>query len=55
MVYITKGKFLDFEDVRVSGVTNMWNTKTICGLTDLTPEEVRIIRRDYGRFKEKYL
>ncbi len=54
-IKITKNTFLQFEEVRISGFTNMWDTKNICNLTTLTRDEVNYIRQNYGKLAKKYL
>lgn len=51
-IIITEEQYKEYERIRVSGVTNMWDTKIICGLTNLKPEQVNEIRRDYGALRE---
>ncbi len=51
---ITRGQFEAYEDVRVSGVTNMSNVKLVCELADLTREQCREIMSNYGELSEQY-
>ncbi len=51
---IDKEKFSAYEDVRQSGVTNMFDLKTVCELADPTRDEAKEIMRNYSKLKEKY-
>lgn len=51
---ITKEKFNDYESVRVSGVTNMFDVKTVCDLSGLVREDVFEIMKNFTELKEKY-
>jgi len=52
---ITKEKFLEYENVRQSGVTNMFAIKTVMDLTGLDRKEVFEIMKKYSTLKEKYI
>ena len=52
---ITKEQFEDYEDVRVSGVTNMFNVKLVCQISGLTREQCKEIMSNYSELKERYL
>ena len=52
---ITKDDFLAYEDVRVSGVTNMFAVNTVKQLTGLSKEQILEIMRNYSELKRKYL
>lgn len=52
---ITKEKFLEYEKVRQSGVTNMFAIKTVMAISGLTKEECWDIMENYSTLKEKYL
>ncbi len=54
MVTITKEKFQSYEEVRVSGKTNMFAVKTVMALSGLTEEECLCIMKDYDTYKELY-
>lgn len=54
-IKITEEQYMQFEEVRVSGVTNMWDTRTICEFTDLTGDQVREIRKNYSELREKFI
>ena len=51
---ITKEKFLKYENVRQSGLTNMFDMRTIRYLTELSQEEVSEIVKEYTVLKERY-
>jgi len=53
--YMTKEKFQKYVGVQKSGVVNMWDVKSVMGLTDLSKEEVIDIMKNYGYYKDKYL
>jgi len=54
-VGITREQFLDFEVVRESGVTNMYDSKIVVGLSGLTKKQQRIIMKNYDELCAKYL
>jgi len=54
MTEITKEQFEAFEDVRESGVTNMYDAKTVGQLSGLEKEEIMTIMKGYSELKEKY-
>jgi len=54
VVKITKQKFRDYVKVQKSGVTNMFNVKTVANLTGLTREECFDIMKNYATYKEKF-
>jgi len=47
---ITKEKFEAYEEVRESGVTNMWDMKKVEELSGLTQEECLDIIRNYEKY-----
>ena len=53
---ITEEQFSAFEEVRASGATNMWDTKTVAKLTDdfLDREQVLAIISSYDKLDKKY-
>jgi len=51
---ITQEQFESYEDVRESGVTNMFNLRVVQQLTDLTVEQIKEIMHNYEELKEKY-
>ena len=54
MEKITQEQFESYEDVRESGVTNMFDVKTVGELSGLEKEEIMTIMTNYGQLKEKY-
>ena len=54
-ITITKEQFLAYEDVRVSGVTNMWAVNVVSELSGLEREEILYIMKHYSELKAKYL
>lgn len=52
---ISKEQFLAYEDVRQSGVTNMFNVTMVSALSGLTKDECFEIMKNYGKLKEEYL
>ena len=54
MTKITQEQFEAYEDVRVSGVTNMFDVKTVGQLSGLEKEEIMEIMKNYGTLNDKY-
>ena len=54
MEKITKEDFEAYVDVQMSGVTNMFDVKTVGELSGLEKEEIMTIMKSYGELKEKY-
>ena len=54
MTEITQEQFEAYVDVQESGVTNMWDVKTVGELSGLEKEEIMTIMKSYGELKEKY-
>ena len=54
MTEITKEQFEAYVDVQESGVTNMFDVKTVGELSGLEKEEIITIMKSYGELKEKY-
>ena len=54
MTEITKEQFEAYIDVQESGVTNMFDVKTVGELSGLEKEEIITIMKSYGELKEKY-
>lgn len=52
---ITKEKFWDYEDVRRSGVTNMFHITYVSELSGLTKDEIREIQKNYAKYKKEYM
>ena len=53
-IKITRQDFLDYEDVRVSGETNMIDTKKVERLSDLRPEIILEIMKTYTTLAKKW-
>ena len=54
MTEISKEQFEAYVDVQESGVTNMFDVKTVSELSGLEKEEIMTIMKSYGELKEKY-
>ena len=54
MTEITKEQFEAYVDVQMSGVTNMFDVKTVGQLSGLEKEEIMEIMKNYGTLKDKY-
>ena len=54
MEKITKEQFEAYVDVQESGVTNMFDVKTVGELSGLEKEEIITIMKSYGELKDKY-
>ncbi len=51
---ITEQQFQAYEDVRESGVTNMYDVKMVEQLSDLTIPQIREIMKNYDSLCKKY-
>ena len=54
MESITKEKFEAYVGVQESGVTNMFDVRTVGMLSGLDREEIMAIMQNYNNLKEKY-
>ena len=54
MTEISREQFEAYVDVQESGVTNMFDVKTVSELSGLEKEEIMTIMKSYGELKEKY-
>ena len=54
MTEISREQFEAYVDVQESGVTNMFDVKTVGDLSGLEKEEIMTIMKSYGELKEKY-
>ena len=54
MTEITKEQFEAYVDVQMSGITNMFDVKTVGQLSGLEKEEIMEIMKNYGTLKDKY-
>ena len=50
----TKDQFEAYVDVQMSGVTNMFDVRTVGDLSGLEKEEILTIMQNYGELKDKY-
>ena len=51
---ITQDEFDAYEDVRISGVTNMFNVSVVSDYSGLSREKIITIRENYNALAEKY-
>ena len=54
MAEITKEQFEAYVDVQMSGVTNMFDVRTVGELSGLDKEQIMTIMTNYGELKDKY-
>ena len=54
MSEITKEQFEAYVDVQMSGVTNMFDVRTVGDLSGLEKEQIITIMKSYGELKDKY-
>ena len=54
MAEITKEQFEAYVDVQESGVTNMFDVKTVGQLSGLEKEQILTIMQSYGELQDKY-
>ena len=54
MEKITREDFEAYVDVQKSGVTNMFDVKTVGALSGLEKEQIMTIMTNYGELKDKY-
>ena len=54
MEKITEEQFEAYVDVQQSGVTNMWDVRTVGELSGLEKEVIMTIMTNYGELMEKY-
>ena len=54
MTEISREQFEAYVDVQESGVTNMFDVRTVSQLSGLEKEEIMTIMKSYGELKEKY-
>jgi len=54
MSEITKEQFEVYVDVQMSGVTNMFDVKTVGQLSGLEKEQIMTIMQNYIELKDKY-
>ena len=51
---ITEEKYRTYEAVRRSGLTNMFDVRMVCELSDLTYDEALDIMKNYSGYKEEF-
>ena len=51
---VTREEFESYVEVQESGVTNMFDVKTVGELSGLEKEQIMKIMTDYGTLREKY-
>ena len=54
MSNITQEEFDSYEDVRQSGVTNMFNTSVVSDYSGLSKDKIVSIMKNYGALHDKY-
>ena len=54
MTEITKEQFEAYVNVQMSGVTNMFDVRTVGQLSGLEKEQIMEIMTNYGELKDKY-
>lgn len=52
---ITKQEFEAYENIRVSGVTNMWNVDLVKDLSGLSEEKIMEIMKKYDELNKEYM
>ena len=53
-IEITQDDFQAYEDVRESGVTNMFNTSVVSDYSGLSKDKIVSIMQNYGALHDKY-
>ena len=46
--------YIKYEDVRKSGVTNMFDLRNVTALTGLSKEQIMYIMKNFSELEEKY-
>ena len=46
--------YIKYEDIRESGVTNMFDLRNVIALTGLNKEKIMYIMKNYNELKDKY-
>ena len=54
MTEISREQFEAYVDVQESGITNMFDVRTVSDLSGLDKQEIITIMKSYGELKEKY-
>ena len=53
-IEITQDDFQAYEDVRESGITNMFNTAVVSAYSGLSRDKIVSIMQNYGALHDKY-
>ena len=53
-IEITQDDFNAYEDVRESGVTNMFNVSVVSDYSGLSRQQIMAIMKNYSELNEKY-
>ncbi len=53
-IEITQEDFQAYEDIRESGVTNMFNTSVVSDYSGLSKDKIVSIMQNYGALHERY-
>jgi len=53
-IKITRAEFQDYEDVRTSGATNMYDVRTVQRLSGLAEDKIMRIMKQYDELTKKY-
>ena len=51
---ITQDQFDAYEDVRESGITNMFDWRTVSDYSGLNKQDIMTIMQNYGELSKKY-
>jgi hypothetical protein len=51
---INMNEFEAYEEVRISGETNMWDTNMVSMLSGLPKDKILVIMNDYTKLRERY-
>ena len=51
---ITNDEFISYEEVRSSGITNMWDVRYVCELSGLGKDKVMFIMKNYSKLKTEF-
>jgi hypothetical protein len=51
---ISKEDFISYEEVRVSGITNMWDVEVVMLESGLDRDKIMCIMSNYGKLMEIY-
>ena len=46
--------YIKYEDIRESGVTNMFDLRNVIALTGLSKEQIMYIMKNFDKLEEKY-